>query len=123
MVLTKEQNIWFPDAYIGRTEGEWIKPVSIFLHDKGAIGALVLLEVLVAQRAKEDGEWAIENGLVGDHEDKMRRMMEFVSDPKNIQQCVEHILNEGTEMDRTVDWVCRDLANASKWAANAIKPE
>lgn len=121
--IKKEEIIWFPGIYRGRTEGEWIKPVSDFLIYKGAIGALVIIEELVALRAKEDGEWAIENGLVGDNEDKMRRMMAFVSDEKNIQQCVEHILKEGMEMERTLDFVCRDLANASKWASSAIKPE
>jgi hypothetical protein len=39
----------------------------------------------------------------------MRKMMEWVSREKNIRQCVE------ANPDETVDWICRDLANASKW--------
>jgi hypothetical protein len=69
---------------------------------------------LVQKRAKEDGEWAIENGFVGpnnENEPLMREMMKWVSDPKNITQCAD------ANPDETVDWVCRDLANASKWLA------
>ena len=64
---------------------------------------------LVQQRAQEDGTWAIDNGFVGDNEETMRKMMAWVSDPKNILQCLEANPNE------TVDWICRDLANATKW--------
>jgi hypothetical protein len=70
----------------------------------------------VQKRAQEDGEWAIANGHVGDNEDNMRKMMAFVSDEKNIRQCVGIFIKEDLEGKRTVDFVCRDLANASKYA-------
>lgn len=108
MKITEETTIWFPGIYGGRTG----KPYTTLVSDI----SLVELTELVQTRAKEDGEWAINNGFVGDNEDKMRRMMAFVSDPKHIQQCVEHIHKEGMESKRTVDFVCRDLANASKWS-------
>lgn len=107
MSITEDQTIWFPGIYNGR-EGDYVRTISVV--------SLNELTKLVQQRAKEDGEWAIENGFVGDNEDKMRKMMAFVSDPVHIQQCVGHILKAGNEGQTTVDWVCRDLANASKWA-------
>lgn len=97
--------IWFPGIYSGR-EGDYAKLVIQTSTEE--------LVALVQKRAKEDGEWAIENNVVGDNEDKMRRMMAFVSDQTNIEQCVAHIVKEGRETEATVDWVCRDLANASK---------
>lgn len=106
-IVKQEQTIWFPGIYGGRTEPEWIE-----------IASHINLEELIKRvqtRAKEDGEWAIANGFVGDNEDKMRRMMAFVSDEKNIRQCLEHIHTDGLDHQRTVDWVCRELANASKW--------
>lgn len=107
-MITEEQTIWYPGIYGGRTDGEYTKLVADV--------SLAELTDLVQKRAQEDGEWAIAKGFVGDHEDNMRRMMEFVSDEKNIQQCVGHILKEEMEGKRTVDFVCRDLANASKYA-------
>lgn len=106
MTIIKEELIWFPGIYGGRTEGLWIKLVGDVPRDE--------IISLVQQRAKEDGEFAIENDLVGDNGDKMRRMMAFVSDEKNIVQCLEHIQNEDRNLKCTVDFVCRDLANASK---------
>lgn len=110
MTIVEEQIIWFPGIYGGRTDDEYTQLVADLPLNE--------LTELVQKRAKEDGEWAIENGRVGDNEEKMRYMMEFVSKETNVQQCVDHILKEGLEAQRTVDWVCRDLANASKWAAN-----
>jgi hypothetical protein len=105
MSITEEQTIWFPGVYDGR-EGDYAKKVVDV--------SLLELTNLVKKRAEEDGEWTIANGHVGDNEAKMRKMMEWVSRDINIQQCVAHILKNGEEYDRTVDWVCRDLANASK---------
>lgn len=99
--------IWFPGIYSGR-EGDYAKKV-------GEVSPPELTN-LVQKRAEEDGEWAIENGLVGNNEDNMRSMMAFVSNGENIRQCVAHIHKENMQDERTVDWVCRDLANASKWA-------
>lgn len=98
--IIEEQNIWFPGIYSGR-EGDYAKIAS----------SLTAPEVvaLVQKRAEEDGEWSIETDRVGDNEDKMRKMMKWVSDPRNIKQCVNANPNE------TVDWICRDLANGSKW--------
>jgi len=109
MRITEEQTIWFPGIYGGRTDPEYTQPVAELLLELD-----VLIE-RVQKRAKEDGEWCIENDFVGKNEDKMRRMMNWVSDETNIRQCVEHIRKEGMELKRTVDWVCRDLANGSKW--------
>lgn len=104
MTEIQEHNIiWFPGIYGGR-EGDYAKTASSFSRER-------VIE-LVQQRAKEDGERAIENGHVGDNEDKMREMMAFVSDEKHIIQCLEY----GNNSSETVDWICRDLANASKWA-------
>ena len=108
MSITEEQTIWFPGIYGGRTDGEYTKRVADV--------SLAELTELVKKRAQEDGQWAIDNGHVGDNEASMRKMMAFVSDEKNIQQCVGHILKEGSEEISTVDFVCRDLANASKYA-------
>lgn len=107
--IQETETIWFPGIYGGRTDAEYTQKVSELLLE---------LEVLierVQKRANEDGEWAIANGFVGNNEDKMRRMMAFVADEQNIRQCIEHIRKEGSETERTVDWVCRELANASKW--------
>jgi hypothetical protein len=98
--ITAETTIWFPGIYNGR-EGDYALISSDIPEAK-------LIE-LVQQRAHEDGEWAIQNDFVGDNEDIMRKMMAWVSDPKNIKQCMEANPNE------TVDWICRDLANGSKW--------
>lgn len=104
-VTTDNQTIWYPGFYESRTEEPWTKTVSDI--------SLVELTELVQRRAQEDGEWSIRNGKVGGNEDKMRRWMEFVSKERNIQQCVGHILREKWENERTVDWVCRELAEAS----------
>lgn len=105
--IQEHETIWFPGIYGGRTTEEYTIPLS-------SVSITRLIE-LVQLRAAEDGEWAIANGFVGDNEPKMRRMMAFVSDEKNIRQCLAHIDKEGKTAERTVDWVCRELANASKW--------
>lgn len=104
--ITEETTIWFPGHYVGRTDKTYTQIASHLNFDE--------LVELVKTRAQEDGEWAITNGFVGDNEDKMRRMMAFVSDEKNIRQCVSHIHAKGLDHKRTVDWICRDLAKASK---------
>lgn len=106
--IQKESIIWFPGEYHGR-EGDYAKLVADVPLEE--------LTALVQNRAQEDGDWAIAHGFVGknnEHKAKMHRLMEFVSKPSNIQQCVWHVFNNGEERIRTVDWVCRDLANASK---------
>lgn len=105
--ILQEETIWFPGVYAGR-QGDYAKQARDVPIEQ-------LIE-LVQTRAKEDGEWAIANGFVGENEANMRKMIEFVSDEKNIRQCVDYVLKEKTGVDITVDWVCRDLANASKWA-------
>lgn len=105
MDIVVNQIIWHPGLdYQPRTEGDYDKLVADVPIER-------VIE-LVQQRAKEDGEYCIANGLVGEDnasEPKMRRMMEWVSREKNIRQCLEHIDGE-----RTVDWVCRDLAEATQ---------
>lgn len=103
--IEEEKTIWYPGFYEGRTDGEWIK-MAMYMSFDDLVG-------LVQMRAYEDGEWSIKNGHVGDNEDKMRRWMAFVSKPRNIQQCVEHIHKEERDHEVTVDWVCRELAEAS----------
>jgi hypothetical protein len=101
--------IWFPGIYHGRSDGQYgLKATDVPIDE--------IIE-LVQQRAQDDGEWSIDNGFVGpnnESEPKMRRMMAFVADEKNIRQCVEHIRAGNSPENATVDWVCRDLANASK---------
>jgi hypothetical protein len=109
MSIQDFETIWFPGIYHGRNTDEYTQLAAPLPMPE--------LIALVAKRAHEDGEWAIANGLVGENnrnEPKMRRMMDFVADAKNIQQCVEHILAEERDLEATVDWVCRDLANASR---------
>jgi DNA-binding Lrp family transcriptional regulator len=100
--IQEQETMWYPGIYGGR-KGDYSRPASEFSQED--------LIALVQQRAQEDGEWSIENGRVGDNEDVMRKMMEWVSRPENIIQCYR----ASGDPDVTVDWVCRDLANASKW--------
>lgn len=109
-MIVAEQTIWFPGlpdvTYRGREDEDYTQ--------LAAEAPFEMLVLLAQERAKEDGEWLIAHDLVGDNEEKMRKMMEFVSDRRNIGQCLEHIFAEGKDNERTVDWLCRDLANASK---------
>lgn len=112
MDIVNEQTIWFPDdqLYSSRMGNGYSLPIEFV--------PLAKLIELVQKRVKEDGEWIIANGLVGEdneNEAKMLRMMAFAANEKNIGQCYEHILAEGKEKDLTVDWVCRELANASRF--------
>lgn len=114
--IEEHEIIWFPGIYGGREYSPWTKSATAISIDH--------IIALVQRRAKQDGEWAIEHDFVGDNEDKMRRMMAWVSDETNIRQAVEAVVKEqehakkivGDDYEpRTVDYVCRDLANASKW--------
>lgn len=107
MKITQEQTIWFPGIYAGRSDRDYTQKLADVSGER--------LTELVQKRAEEDGEWAITNGFVGDNESNMRRMMAFVADETNIIQCVTHVVEEGMQEKRTVDWLCRDLANASKY--------
>jgi hypothetical protein len=109
--LEEHETMWFPGIYGGRQYSPWTKIATHINFDH--------LVALVQKRAKQDGEWAIENGHVGDNEDIMRKMMDWVSEEKHIRQCVDHIHAEGKDDERTVDWVCRDLANGSKWVGGS----
>ena len=107
-MITEEQLIWYPGIYGGRQEPEWTELVTNL--------DLETVTERVQRRAQEDGEWAIEHGFVGDNEDKMRRMMAWVSLETNIEQAYEYVREREPEMERTVDYLCRDLANGSKWS-------
>lgn len=112
--IVKEELIWFPvdEVYESRKTVDYDRPIKDM-----PLGEII---ELVQRRATEDGEWCIANGMVGPdnrNEPKMRDMMAFVSDPKNIEQAVDYIYKEGTADERTVDFVCRDLGKASLWAA------
>lgn len=111
MTIVGEETIWYPGIYEGR-QGAYAT----------LIDTLDLVEIIpmVQKRAEEDGEWAIANGFVGDNEEKMRKMMAWVSDPKNIEQAVEAALEDYPPRTKTVDFVCRDLANGSKWLAGSL---
>lgn len=117
MDIIPEQIIWYPGPdYASRESADYTQPIKDL--------PIETIISLVTKRATEDGEYSIENDLVGknrESEPKMRRMMAFVSDPKFIEQCVDYIYKEETEAERTVDYVCRDLANASKWAMSVKK--
>jgi hypothetical protein len=107
--MTGEKNIWFPgvfEEYEGRTDG-------LYANSIAEIPELGLIQ-LVQTRAKEDCEWVIANDHAVGNEDKMRRLMDFVSDEKNILQAMNHVYKENMQKERTVDWLCRELANASK---------
>lgn len=103
--IVKEQTIWCPGVYEGRTEPEYTKVL-------GQVSTVQLIEI-VQRRAKEDGEWIIEHDLI--EENRMRKMMAWVSDPDNIRKSAEIIYRAGSMEKRTVDYICRDLANASNW--------
>lgn len=100
--IREEEIIWFPvdAAYKGRQ--------GVYAQKAGDISPGDLVK-LVQKRAQEDGEWSIENGHVGGNEDIMRKMMEWVSRPEIIKQCV----NANLDKNPTVDWICRELAEAS----------
>jgi hypothetical protein len=110
MTITEDQTIWYPGIYNGQ-EG-----VYATLIDALDVEEIILI---VQKRAQEDGEWAITNGHVGDNEDKMRKMMAWVSNPDNIKQCVEAALKDYPPRTKTVDFICRDLANGSKWVGGS----
>lgn len=104
--IVPEETIWYPGPdYAGR-QGDYAKTVGELTNDE--------VIVLVQVRALEDGEWAIENKRVGNRPEFMRKMMEWVCNPTNITQCLEHIYKEENAHIRTVDWVCRELATVTK---------
>lgn len=113
--IVAEQTIWYPGPdYAGRS-GDYAKQVRDVPEDQ--------VVELVQKRAKEDGEWAIENDCVGGRPEFMRKMMAWVSDEKNIRQCIEWICKEKIGVDITVDWVCRHLADATKGIAGGMTRE
>lgn len=112
---TDGTHIWDPGVYQEPSEGDYAQLVKDTSIEK--------IIDLVKKRAEKDGEYSIANGHVGENnknEPKMRRMMAFVADEKQILQCVDHIFKiDETRETRSVFFVCRDLANASTWAINA----
>lgn len=109
--ITEDMTIWFPGTYNGR-KGYYAKTIAEMPENR-IIG-------LVQKRAREDAQWAIDNGHVGENnenEPEMRAMEEWVSRRGNIVQALEHIDKDGLQTERTVDWLCRDMANAAKWIA------
>jgi hypothetical protein len=101
--MIKEQNMFFPEIYNGREDGGYEKQANLLPEDE--------FVSLVQDRVQQDGQWCIDNDLVGDNADVMRAMMKWCSTPSNITQCLQSNLDLGP----TVDWICRDLANAAKW--------
>lgn len=105
MEIVEHQTLWYPGFYVPRTDGDWDKIASNLPFSR-------VLE-LVQTRASQDGEWTIEQGKVGDNEEKMRKMMAWVSRKDNIRQCIDANLDKGF----TVDQVAHELAHASKMVA------
>jgi len=69
---------------------------------------------LVQERALKDAQWCVDMDLVGDNEDVMRKMEAYVTDVDNIKRNYAYQINNETGV--TVDFMCRDLANGSRWA-------
>lgn len=108
--IVPEENMWYPGPealYTGKTD-----PYSLEAH-RATADELVQM---VQERAQEDGEWVIENGLYAGKEELMRKMIEWVSRPDVIVQCADANLDKGV----SVDWVCRELANAAKQIAGGV---
>lgn len=116
--ITPEENMWFPgpDALYKGREGVYAQSISDFSGED--------LTNLIQRRAHEDAEWAVVNGLVGHREDLMHKMVDWVSRDANIIQCVISIKEEEGEKDRserTVNDMCRVLANAAKQIAEGVR--
>lgn len=99
-------NIFTSGVYHGRADGIFGRDVTEVEFDE--------MVKAINERANTDGNWCIDNKLVGDNENKMRAMMLFVANVDNIRACVNYIFEN--DFGRDVDFVCRDLANASKGA-------
>lgn len=106
--ILEESNIW--------TLGEYQPRGGDFDKYAGDISREELV-TLVQERARFDGEWALRTGKVeGGNVAIFRRMMEWVSEPKNIEQCY----NSNLDIGPTVDWICRNLAQASQRIAGGL---
>lgn len=101
-----EANVWWPGVYTGSNDPDYTRMASELASDE-------VIE-LVQQRIKKDGETMIEYDMVGPNENKMRIMMGLASDPSDIIKALLHASNA----DKTVDYLCRDLANYAKVVAN-----
>lgn len=114
--ITPEENMWYPgpeNLYQGRSGVHAQKTTDFSGED---------LTNFVQRRAHEDGEWAIANNLVGNSEELMRKMVDWVSRDANIIQCIIHARESGMKVEeRTVDWLCRELANAAKKIAEGVR--
>jgi hypothetical protein len=102
--LPPEANMWFPgpdSLYKGR-EGVYARSAIEFPRPE--------LIRLVVKRIEEDGKWILDLGLTGGNEELMHKMIQWASNPRNITQCFD----SNAEQNPTVDWICRELANAAK---------
>jgi hypothetical protein len=99
-------NIFTPSIYHGTNDQLYRRTIAeVELHD---------VIPLVQKRAREDGQWCIDMNLVGHNEDKMRKMIEYVSDPINITETFRYITHHEDPTTRDIDFICRDLANGSR---------
>jgi dissimilatory sulfite reductase (desulfoviridin) alpha/beta subunit len=99
--MKPEENMWYPGLdYKGR-EGDYAQTIDDL--------ALSQVIELVQKRANEDYVWIMANGMSGDSPVRMEKMLVWVTNERNIKQCVEHIWSEGMHHERTVDSVCREL--------------
>lgn len=101
------RNVFTPMDYHGSADPEYHRPHREFPEEAAV--------VMIQKRAEQDGQWAIDNAIVGPNENKMRVMMEFVKDQKMIRQALGHRHN----LEQSLDFVCRDLALAAKVMANS----
>lgn len=111
--IVPEENMWYPGPeamYKGQTDLHSLE-AHLATNDE--------LVKMVQERAREDGEWVIENGLASGKEELMRKMIEWVSRSETIVQCADANLDKGV----TVDWVCRELANAAKKIAEGVRAQ
>lgn len=101
------ENIFTHGVYHGRSDRDGTVKIFDILLDEACF--------LVAKRADEDGLWCIQNDLVGDNVEKMKRMMNYVKDPVNVARAFEYLRREN-RTDADINFLARDLANGSKWA-------
>lgn len=108
MTLAEEagQNVFTTGIYHGINEEPWTLPIEDL--------PLPQLVQVIQLRADADGNWCIDNELVGDNENKMRAMIHYVSNEDNIKSAAAWYINN--EPHRTIDYVIRDIANTSKYA-------
>lgn len=96
-------NIFTPGVYHGLQDE---RVYSRLAADVSLVEASTLARI----RAMRDGLFCIDNDLVGDDAFKMTEMIGFICDQENITRFYAVACRE----KRTIDFLCRDLANSSR---------